>query len=153
MPPFPSFRFCLQGVSVVYRWFALFLGVVLLSACAEPPPYVNLDSAQVRAKMAQGTAVVDVRRADEWRETGVLPDSVLLTFVDGAGRLNPRFVDEFTRRFDKNDPVILICRTGNRTDALGRLLMEQLGYTQVYVAEHGISRWIRDGMPTVPARG
>jgi rhodanese-related sulfurtransferase len=49
----------------------------------------------------------------------------------------------------KNDPVILICRTGNRTDTLSRALIEQLGYTKVYNVKEGIVRWISDGLPVV----
>ena len=39
------------------------------------------------------------------------------------------------------------CRTGSRTDALARHLVEQMGYTQVYNVRHGISRWIGDKNP------
>ncbi|MDP2030430.1 MAG: hypothetical protein Q8K12_12395 [Thiobacillus sp.] len=38
----------------------------------------------------------------------------------------------FTAEVGKDDPVILICRTGNRTDKQARVLMEEQGYTQVY---------------------
>lgn len=134
------------------RIFGLLLVTLLLSACAEPP-YGELDSVQVMEQITQGVPVVDIRRAEEWRETGVLRDSLQMTFIDRVGRLTPQFLENFTRRFAKDEPVVLICRSGNRTDALGRLLVEQLGYTRVYVARDGISRWIRDGLPVVPAEG
>jgi rhodanese-related sulfurtransferase len=41
--------------------------------------------------------------------------------------------------------VVLICRTGNRTDALARMLIEQAGYQQVYNVTHGITSWIAAG--------
>ncbi|PWB58553.1 MAG: hypothetical protein C3F18_02235 [Nitrosomonadales bacterium] len=43
--------------------------------------------------------------------------------------------------------IILICRTGNRTGALARHLVEKLGYTQVYSVQNGITRWVSDGNP------
>jgi len=49
----------------------------------------------------------------------------------------------------KNDPVILICRTGSRTDVLSRALVEELGYTQVYNVKNGITRWVSEGLPVV----
>jgi rhodanese-related sulfurtransferase len=38
-------------------------------------------------------------------------------------------------------------RTGNRTGTLARLLVEQLGYTQVYNVRNGITEWIRESNP------
>ena len=48
-----------------------------------------------------------------------------------------------------DDPVVLICRTGNRTDALARELIEKMGYTQIYNVRDGITRWIGDNNPVV----
>lgn len=120
--------------------------ITVLSGCAEPP-YNNLDNEQLKTKLEQNIPLYDIRRPDEWSQTGVVENSLLLTFVDNRGRLKPDFVDKFTAAVDKNDPVILICRTGSRTDSLARLLVEQLGYTQVYNVRHGISRWIREKRP------
>jgi len=126
-----------------FRIAGLFL-LLTLSSCAEPP-YNNLDNAQLKTLIAQGVPLFDIRRKDEWRQTGVIEGSQLLTFVDGGGRVTPDFLERFTRVVDKDDPVILICRTGSRTSALARHLVEQLGYTHVYNVRDGITQWIRDG--------
>ena len=126
------------------RLLGLFLLVALLSACAEPP-YNNLNNAQLKAMLGQNVPIYDVRRPDEWRQTGVVEGSQLLTFADGSGRVIPDFLPRFTSLAGKNDPVILICRTGNRTSTLARHLVEQMGYTNVYNVRHGITQWIRDG--------
>ncbi|MBU1690389.1 MAG: sulfurtransferase, partial [Gammaproteobacteria bacterium] len=42
----------------------------------------------------------------------------------------------------------LICRSGNRTDAVARELVK-MGYTQVYNVRNGINRWLSDGHPVV----
>ena len=120
-----------------------------LGGCAEPPPYVNLDNAGLKALAAQGVPVYDIRRPEEWRETGVLEGSRLLTFVDASGRLNPEFLPRFAADAGKDQPVILICRTGSRTDVLARHLVEQMGYTQVYNVRHGITRWIGENNPVI----
>jgi rhodanese-related sulfurtransferase len=131
-----------------FRNLFLFLTISLLSACSEPP-YTNIDNQQLKALQAQGIPVFDIRRTDEWKQTGVVEGSKRLTFVDDKGRVNPEFVEKFTQAVGKNDPVILICRTGNRTDVLGRALVEQLGYTKVYNVKNGITRWISEGLPLV----
>ena len=122
--------------------------VVSLSGCAEPP-YDNLDNEQLKTMLEQGTPIYDIRRPEEWHQTGVVADSRLLTFVDDGGRILPDFMHRFTSAVGKDDPVILICRTGNRTSTLARRLVEQMGYTQVYNVRDGITRWIREGQPVV----
>lgn len=116
-----------------------------LAACSEPP-YTNVDSVQLQQMMLkQEIPIYDVRRPEEWRQTGVIEGSELLTFVDASGRLKPDFLDRFTAAVDRDDPVILICRTGNRTSTLARYLVEELGYTQVFNVRDGITRWLSDG--------
>ncbi len=127
-----------------FRIVGIFLLLNLLS-CAEPP-YNNLDNAQLETMLVQGVPIFDIRRKDEWRQTGVIKGSQLLTFVDSGGRVTPGFLERFTSTVGKDDPVILICRTGNRTSTLARYLVEQLGYTNVYNVRDGITRWIRDGL-------
>lgn len=120
----------------------------LLAGCGKPP-YENVDNAGLKSLISQGVPVYDVRRPDEWRQTGVIEGSHKLTYIDGSGRVNPSFLAEFSARVGKHDPVALICRTGNRTDALARELMEKHGYTRVYNVKNGITRWIGEGNPVV----
>jgi len=130
------------------RIFGLFLILFTLSACSELP-YNNLDNEQLKTMLDKKVPIFDVRRPDEWRQTGVVEGSQLLTFVDGTGRIKPDFLARFTATVGKDDPVILICRTGNRTSTLARHLVENMGFTQVYNVRNGITQWIRDGQPTM----
>jgi rhodanese-related sulfurtransferase len=119
-----------------------------LSACSEPP-YSNVDNAGLQVMLEQNIPVYDVRRPEEWRQTGVIEGSKLLTFVDSDGRIMPDFLDRFTAAIGQQDPVILICRTGSRTSTLARFLVAQMGYTQVFNVRDGITRWISDDRPVM----
>lgn len=131
------------------RLFAtLLLLIPALGGCAEPP-YTNIDNTQLKTLVGQGVLLYDVRRPEEWRQTGVVAGSRKLTFVDDNGRLNPEFLSRFASEVGKDQPVILICRTGSRTDKLARLLVEKMGYTQVYNVRDGITRWISDKNPVI----
>jgi rhodanese-related sulfurtransferase len=124
------------------------IGLALgLGGCSEPP-YSNVDNAQLKTLLAQGVPIYDVRRPEEWRQTGVVEGSRKLTFVDNSGRMNPEFLPRFTAEVDKNAPVILICRTGSRTKALAHELAEQ-GYTRIYNVQNGITRWIGENNPVI----
>ena len=120
--------------------------LAVLSACSEPP-YSNVDNVELQTMLEQNIPIYDIRRPEEWRQTGVIDGSEMLTFVDASGRLQPDFIERFTAAIGKQEPVILICRTGNRTSTLARFLVEQLGYTQVFNVRDGITRWISDDKP------
>ena len=131
---------------MIFRIFVTLALSLLLTACAEPP-YTNVDNSGLQGLLDRDVPLVDVRRPEEWHETGVVEGSQLLTFVDESGRLQPGFLETLTQRFSPTDPLVLICRTGSRTDALARHLVEKMGYTQVYNVRHGITEWIRKGLP------
>ena len=129
---------------MLFRIAVPLLLLLTLSGCAEPP-YNNIDNAQLKTMLEQGVPVYDVRRVDEWRHTGVIEDSKLLTFIGGEAQLSPDFLPRFTAMVSRDDPVVLICRTGNRTSRLAKYLVEELGYTRVYNVRNGITQWIREG--------
>lgn len=130
------------------RYLLPLLVLLQLAACSEPP-YTNIDNQQLITLKTQGIPVYDIRRADEWAQTGVVDGSRRLTFVDNNGRVTPEFMSKFTQAVGKNDPVILLCRSGNRSEVLARTLIEQAGYTKVYNVKNGMNRWISEGLPVV----
>ena len=91
--------------------------------------------------------LIDIRRHEEWRETSVVPGSILLTAFDSAGRLVNGFPQALAAAVDKDEPFMLICRTGNRTALLADALVKQAGYTQVANVEYGIVKWIAEKRP------
>ncbi|MDP2027482.1 rhodanese-like domain-containing protein [Sulfuriferula sp.] len=133
---------------MLQRLFVALAVMLVLGGCAKPP-YTSVDNAQLKTLLAQGVPIYDVRRAEEWQQTGVVEGSRTLTWVDNSGQPNPEFLPRFTAEVDKNAPVILICRSGNRTDKLARELMEKRGYTQVYNVREGITGWIGEKRPVV----
>lgn len=118
------------------------------SACSKPP-YENLDNAQLKTLIEKGVPLYDVRRPEEWKQTGVVEGSRLLTWVDGSGRVQPGFFENLAAEAPKDKPVAIICRTGNRTSQLARELMEKHGYTKVYNVKDGITGWLASGQPVL----
>lgn len=121
--------------------------LLFLSGCAEEILYFNVDNQQLKTMLDEGVTIIDIRRPEEWKQTGVVKGSQRLTSFDKGGRLMPGFLPAFTRNISKDQPVILICRTGNRTRALSAHLSRELGYTNIYNVKNGITQWIREGNP------
>lgn len=131
------------------RIAALSFGI-MLGGSAEAA-VIDIDNGELASLMAKGVPVIDIRTAPEWQQTGIVPGSHLLTFFDERGRAEPETWLQKARAIGKpNDPVIVICRTGNRTKALSQFLSEQAGYTKVYNVKNGITAWGKDGRPLKP---
>jgi len=120
---------------------------------AEPIPqaggYSNIDYDNLSDLIAKGVTVVDIRRKDEWEHTGIIKGSKTITFFDRTGRINPNFLPEFTALVKPDQPVALICRTGNRTKVASQAIAQQLGYKKVMNVTHGITGWIAEKRPVV----
>ena len=79
---------------------------------------------------------------------------VVIGVVGCALGLAPGFMDDLLKltKGDKNAPVALICRTGNRTTQVQRYLEAQ-GFTQVFNVREGMAGsaagpgWLRRGLP------
>ena len=93
--------------------------------------------------------IVDVRRSSEWDQTGVIPNSILLTFFDEEGNYNfDEWYEKLQLEINVNDPIILICRSGKRSKVVANMIDEKFN-TIIYNAQSGINSWISKKLITV----
>ncbi len=111
--------------------------------------YSNIDNAKLKELIAQGVTLIDIRRQEEWVQTGIIEGSKTITFFDNMGRINPNFAPKFTAIVKPDQPIALICRTGNRTQAASQAIAQQLGYKNVLNVAHGITGWMAERRPVV----
>ena len=124
----------------------------LLAAFTARAEVVNIDSAELAKLAAAGVPVIDIRTSPEWVETGIVPGSHLLTFFDERGRADPAaWLDRVRAIAKPGEPLIVICRTGNRTQPVSQFLSRHAGYPRVYNVKDGIVAWIKERRPTVSA--
>ena len=94
--------------------------------------------------------VIDIRRAEEWVETGIIKSAHTITAFNQSGQLHPEFQIKFNAIVPTPDtPIMLYCRTGNRTGIIGNALVSQLGYSDVTHLSDGIVGWTASGAPVV----
>jgi len=104
----------------------------------------------LRKARQDGVVIIDIRREDEWRETGIIEGAETITAFQASGRVDPDFLDNFREVAPSPDtPIMLYCRSGSRTTSLGNALIEQLGFTDVTHLSGGITGWLDGGNPTV----
>lgn len=132
------------------RQFRLLLALLIFLPFVGRCEVTNLTNEQLQQWIARGVPVVDIRTPAEWKETGVIKGSHLLTFFDESGRAN---VDAWMAQFSKiagpGDAVVLVCRSGNRTGQVTRFLDQNAGYRKIAHLQKGISIWIAAGNPVV----
>jgi len=97
-----------------------------------------------------GSIVIDIRRQEEWEETGIIKGSQTITAFTKDGKIHPDFPKKFFDLIaDVDEPILLYCRTGNRTGILGKALIDQVGQTNVSHLSEGIVGWKKQGFPIV----
>ena len=107
--------------------------------------------AELLVAQEKGVVVIDIRREEEWQETGIIAGAETLTAFEASGQVHPGFLDGFQALAPSPDtPVMLYCRTGNRTGSLGNALIDQLGFTNVTHLSDGITGWLSEGHETTP---
>lgn len=112
---------------------------------------IDIDNAELDRLVGSGVALIDIRTQPEWEDTGIVGGSRLLTFFDERGRADPAaWLGKLRPIVGPDQPVIVICRSGNRTRPVSQLLVQQ-GYATVYNVKSGIKEWIAQGRPVVPA--
>lgn len=133
------------------RQFLLTCSLALCSLFVQAE-VIDIDNAQLAKLMQDGVPVIDIRLQSEWEETGIVGGSKLHTFFDERGRADPAaWLNQVSPYARKDQPVIVICRTGNRTKAVSQFLSQQAGYSTVYNVKAGIKGWIRESRPVIPA--
>lgn len=128
--------------------FALLVALMASTARAE---IVDIDNAELARLAIAGVPVIDIRTEGEWKESGIVPGSKLITLFDEKGRADPAWLEKVKGVAKPDQPVIIICRSGNRTKAASQMLSQQAGYQKVYNVKDGIRGWAKEGRTMSPA--
>ena len=111
---------------------------------------IEIGNNELKSLLQKRIPLIDIRREDEWKSTGIVENSILMTFFDKNGKANTNeWLKELNKIAKKNDPVILICRTGRRTGIISKFLSEKVGYRLIYDVTDGITDWIKKGNTVV----
>ena len=95
----------------------------------------------------KGTLLVDIRRPEEWRASGVIEGALLVTYTSPQA-----FLDAVTPKLKEGQKLALICRTGNRTSRAARQIAGLLE-TPVVDIKGGMQRVLAEGYrPIKPTR-
>ena len=105
------------------------------------PSTVDVQAAYDALQADETARIVDVREPSEWAETGVPEGAVLIPLGDLESRADAEL--------NADDPVYVICRSGNRSRTASDILVG-LGFAEVYNVDGGVTAWTAAGLPVEP---
>ncbi len=90
----------------------------------------------------QQAIVLDLRESSEF-VTGHITQALNLPYIQLKAGEHKKTLESF-----KGHPVILVCKMGQHSSAIGNLLKAQ-GVVEVYRLEGGLQGWLNEKMPLV----
>ena len=130
------------------------LFVSLNAHSADPGPNMSAPEAYELIQAGKMT-LIDIRRPEEWRQTGVAKDAKRINMEHPDGLIAFLRQIAIEVKGDANAAIGLICRTGNRTTQIQKV-MQEVGFTNVYNIKEGMigsaagPGWKTRGLPVEP---
>ncbi len=130
------------------RWFYSILLLILLGT-AQAGSLTGITPDEAQELQTKGALVVDVRTPEEWKKTGLIPNSKGLTFFDSVGSYDKEGWLKQLKTLVKSpeQPVILVCASGKRSALVGKMLATEAGYSHVYSLDKGVHGWSAESKP------
>ena len=111
---------------------------------ANRPPFISVNTDELANKIESGIKIIDIRREDEWKATGIIPNAIQLTAFDKRGQFIASFPQQLKEYVSHDEEFALICRSGNRTARLVNWLANKGGYPNAYNVLQGMNQWITE---------
>lgn len=106
----------------------------------------RMEPGAVMAAQADGAIVIDLRCADQRRESGTIPGSVHVPLSVLYWRLDPTSGYNDPRLSDPTQAVVLVCADGY-SSSLAAATLRDLGFAHATDVVGGFTAWTAAGLP------
>jgi len=132
------------------RYFLTLLLSIFLNLNVAQAQDIEIEVAQLKNLLDNNAVLVDIRREEEWKQTGVIFGSMLSTFFnkDGTANINV-FLSDLRENVSAEQTILLICRTGRRTKVATNFMLSNTEFKEVFSVIGGITEWKKQGFSTV----
>jgi len=103
--------------------------------------------------LSKKVPLVDIRTEGEWKESGIVKGAITITFFNEQGQYDlEKFLAELNAKVDTKKEFALICRSGSRSNMVGKYLSDKLGYKVIDIKGGMLDARSR-GVTIVPYKG
>ena len=98
-------------------------------------PQINSIELKARIGSVDNLVMIDIRRPEEWSETGIIPGSSLITMDKLGTKIDDGYIEKLIHRM-----IIIICRSGNRSGDVTSFLQNYYNLNAINLSG-GILGW------------
>ena len=114
---------------------------------------IEINVEQVMNLLYDNAILIDIRREEEWKETGIIEGSITSTLFNKNGTANLiQFLSDVKKSAKVDQPILLICRTGRRTKVATQYMLKNTKFKNVFSVSGGITEWRDKGFKMVVYR-
>ena len=109
----------------------ILLSLIILSASL----FATITNQELSQELIDsGMPIVDIRTPGEWKETGLIKNSIPIMLFDERGNYNLKlFLEQLNSAVDTKKQFAIICRTGSRTVVLANFLSQKMKYNVINI--------------------
>jgi len=109
----------------------ILLSLIILSASL----FATITNQELSQELIDsGMPIVDIRTPGEWKETGLIKNSIPIMLFDERGNYNLKlFLEQLNSAVDTKKQFAIICRTGSRTVVLSNFLSQKIKYNVINI--------------------
>ena len=107
---------------------------------------IDIDNSELKNLIAKDINIIDVRTQNEWKSTGIIEGSILISLLDKKNKfIFENWYEDFNKKISKNESVIFVCALGVRSKFISNLINKKKPDLKIYNLKKGINDWIRSG--------
>ena len=116
----------------------------------------ELSAIDAAKEMSNNWIIIDVRNKEEWKETGIIPNSLLIQMLSAGRTIRKEYISELLIALgeDKDIKAAIICHSGGRSSATVELLKNE-GFNNIFNISEGMvgngstTGWINRNLPLI----
>tara|TARA_B000000475_G_scaffold55851_1_gene43949 strand:+ start:84 stop:518 length:435 start_codon:yes stop_codon:yes gene_type:complete len=116
----------------------------------------ELSAIDAAKEMSNNLIIIDVRNKEEWKETGIIPNSLLIQMLSAGRTIRKEYISELLIALgeDKDIKAAIICHSGGRSSATVELLKNE-GFNNIFNISEGMvgngstTGWINRNLPLI----
>ena len=107
---------------------------------------IDIDNSELKNLIEKDINIIDVRTQNEWKSTGIIEGSILISLLDKKNKfIFENWYENFNKKISKNESVIFVCALGVRSKYISNLINKKKPDLKIYNLKKRINDWIRSG--------